>query len=152
VRAILINPFAKTVTEVDTNGYADTYGAIQRLVFGRSMNDTNGFVERVRIGAEHSIYIDEEGMLVDWDHQAFFKIGGRSLAGNGVIVCDDDWGGVEPCDIPLDVVTQAVEWLTPQEVDVPAPRIHYVENGVEQTELIYGVDRWNYKQRPVRRW
>jgi hypothetical protein len=58
---------------------------------------------------------------------------------------------VADCLIPLEIVAQGVRWLNPHEVSVPAPRITYVDDdGEEKTELLHGVDRWDYENQPAR--
>lgn len=152
MKAILIDPFAKTVRELYTSG---AYDVIKRLVFvdllGRS-----GYLEAVYIGADHSMYIDEEGLLVPWDEQAFFELGlpsnCRQIAGRAVIFKNTDDGDNADCELPVSIVARTVRWIGAQAVSVAAPVLTTVgKDGDVKRELLHGVERWDYLHQPPRR-
>ena len=85
MKAILINPEKKEVTEVEYSGdYQDIYKLIDCKTFD---------VVRTSVSND-GIYVDDEGLFVD--DQLFFEYGGDAqsvrLAGNGLILGVDDEG------------------------------------------------------------
>lgn len=149
MKAILIDPFTKTVCELQTSG---AYDAIKRLVFV-DLLDRSEYLEAVNIGAGHCMYIDEEGLLVPWDEQAFFEIGlpsnCRQIAGRAVICKSTDDGDNADCELPVSIVVQTVRWISAQAVSVAAPVLTTVgKDGDIKRELLHGVERWDYLHQP----
>lgn len=102
MRAILIDATEKTVTEVETGGKLhDLY----RLL-GCNL------VEAVTLDDRHSLWVDEEGLLVDEPGPFFaFKGGERPYPLKGVILGDDHKSGKNiGATVPLDVVQSVVEF------------------------------------------
>lgn len=152
--AILIDPHMRMLTmielPVNAEGDAD-YEAIRHAVFG---DGERGLLQAVNIGAGHSMFIDEEGLLMDWEKQAFFQLGRppacHTFAGRAVILRDTDEGGTSSCLLPLALVAGKTVWLDPREVDVPAPvLITQDERGNEEVTLLAGVERWTYGNQPT---
>ncbi len=103
MRAILIDPEAKTVTEVDYIGksYRDIYDMIDCETF-------------TVVGIEHddAIYVDDEGLLKD-DPQFFFTYRGyaQPLAGKGLVLgTDEDGNSTEPVST-LDDIKNRVRFV-----------------------------------------
>jgi len=85
MRAILIDPTTKTVTEVDYDGnYESIYKWIDAQTF-----------ECVDLGDpdHNTVYVDEEGLLAD-EPGPFFTVStyAQPLAGKGLILATDDEG------------------------------------------------------------
>jgi hypothetical protein len=107
MKAFLIDPFAKTITEIYTlAALTDVYTLTQcSIVEGVRLNDD-----------DDTVYIDEEGLLKDLNQQAFFILTGTrasvTLAGRGVVFGTDqegDW--VEPT-ITLAELQAMIKWAT----------------------------------------
>ena len=80
MKAILINSFDESVSEVDYNGdYKEIYNLIDCDTFDVvPLDDTN------------DMYVDDEGLLKNPNR--YFKYGQRTLAGKGLILAHDDEG------------------------------------------------------------
>lgn len=95
MRAILIDPFAKTVTEIDidkANVLAGLYAAMQC-----------DLVDVVRYN-NLDVWVDDEGLMKDG--QKFFKMinGHQPLAGRAVIMESDDEGDSIATTVSVDAV------------------------------------------------
>lgn len=106
MKSILIDPFAKTVTEVEHDGTLDAiYAAIGA-----------DCVCTVRLDEEgDAVFLDDDGLFKRG--QEFFAIGNypHPLAGKGLVLgCDAEGESVAPT-CTLAQVAGAVHWLTPQE-------------------------------------
>ncbi len=125
MRAILIDPFNRTVTEENLKD--GSYDSLKAAVFSGdpSAAKYSNYLEHISLGAGHGAYLDEEGLLRPWSEQAFFKFGPeRTLAGRALVVRDTSDGDVAAARLPLELVAQQVQWITPQEVRVPAPIVN----------------------------
>lgn len=102
MKAYLIDPQAKTVTEVYYNGnYQHIYQLIEVELFTVVNIDDNG----------NTVFIDDEGLLNS--PRYFFKLAGypQPLAGKGLVLgTDDDGESVEPT-ITLEDVRGMVSFL-----------------------------------------
>ena len=80
MKAILINSFDESVSEVDYNGdYKEIYNLIDCDIFDVvPLDDTN------------DMYVDDEGLLKNPNR--YFKYGQQTLAGIGLILAHDDEG------------------------------------------------------------
>ncbi len=107
MKAYLIDPAAKAVTEVDYDG---DYKSIYKLI-GADLFDT------VRINRENDvIFVDDEGLLKPQAH--FWRYGhlGHDLCGKGLVLgTDDDGDSISP-KIALERVQSKVVWLAPEEL------------------------------------
>lgn len=155
MRAIHIDPWTMSVTEIEIKADAEGnyYEPIREAIFGA---DREGkLLECVRLGGPFIAMIDEEGLLMNWDEQAFFGFinqdgGVLPIAGPCVLLNDDGRGGESSCTLPLDMVTRTVRWLDRKEVRVPAPMITtYGKDGDAITEPVDGVTtEWTYNNQP----
>lgn len=87
MNAYLIDPFARTITEVEHNGdYREIYKFINASTF-----------DVARLDDGDGMYIDDEGLFKD--EQAFFlhKGYGQPLAGKALVLgCDDEGNSTSP--------------------------------------------------------
>jgi hypothetical protein len=153
LRAIHIDPFTKTIREVEvaTNAEGDAdYEALRSFVFqGRE----RGYIELSNLGGDHCIVIDEEGVLCDWDTQAFFSLGRResaaTFAGHGLLMRKTDDGCLTDSTLPLSLVQSLCTWLDPREVTIPAPVLQTVApDGTVELEYLAGTECWDYENQP----
>jgi hypothetical protein len=92
MRVILINPWDQSVSDAEFNGdYRDHY----RLLSGPTVEGLeNAEVSCFDITSldgpleDHQLVVDDEGLLIE--PQAYFHLCGRTFAGRGVILRDDD--------------------------------------------------------------
>ena len=101
MKAILIDPYAQEIVEVEYSGdYNDIYKFLQCDLFTTVyMPDTTD-----------SIYVDDEGLYVE--NQRFFKFAGypQPLAGMGLVLGCNDEGDSVSCESTLEQVKAQVEW------------------------------------------
>jgi hypothetical protein len=102
MKAILINPFAKTVIEIEHDGsdYRNIYSAIDCACF-----------TVIRISRTEVIFVDDEGLIVD-KPQAFFSFKGypQPIAGRGLILGEDGEGECAATKLTLDEVKARVSF------------------------------------------
>jgi hypothetical protein len=151
IKAILIDPIKREVVHCDVpqDSEGSTYAGLRALVFQHG--DRLGYLEHVHVGVGHGLYIDEEGMLTDWDGQAFFDIGGLTVAGVAVLVGSPPDGDTADCRLPIELVQSKITWLHPKEVRVPAPFMQtFDEQGNDEVTLLSGrgVEYWTYDNQP----
>ena len=118
IKAILIDPFNKTVTAIDMPNDFDAM---------KSDFIKCDLAEAVEFGEGVTGWIDEEGLLKNWDDQAFTLISGSvTLAGRIVLTGSDDEGDMAdlPEGIDLEFVTSMADFkfIPPQEVRVPGSK------------------------------
>ena len=101
MRAILIDPYAQEIVEVEYSGdYNDIYKFLQCDLFTTVyMPDTMD-----------SIYVDDEGLYVE--NQRYFKFADypQPLAGMGLVLGCNDEGDSVSCESTLEQVKAQVEW------------------------------------------
>jgi hypothetical protein len=101
MKAFLIDPFAKVVTEVDYNGdYHQIYDFIKADLF-----------DAVRANKyDDTLFVDDEGLFKD--DQAFFKwkTYGQPLAGRAVLLGTDNDGEPQDVQATLDEVVENILW------------------------------------------
>ena len=102
MRAIIVNPKDRTITETDIDGSLDL---LQHIV--------GGLIEPVCQGLDenHHCYVNEEGLLDDPQHFFMFKDGHQPLAGNGIILSSTDDGDEAACILSLQWVTERVSFM-----------------------------------------
>lgn len=109
MRAILINPISRTVTEIDvTNGLDSPAGLYAHM----RANDPafSGMVEGVGISSSPrlDLYVDEEGNLepgrLVWDFN------GQKFTGPGILTATDEEGDIADCNIPAYRVAKVISW------------------------------------------
>ena len=111
MKAYLIDPFLKTITEIEHSGsladlYAHTRCSIVEAVGLNQDNDT--------------VYIDEEGLLKDLSKQAFFEVGGDvrsvALAGYGLVSGTTQDGNMCSPAATIDTIKGMVKFKTLDEL------------------------------------
>jgi len=109
MKAFLINPFDRTVKQVEHTG------GLKNMCFLIHCN----LVTTVELNDQlDTLWIDDEGLLGDLETQAFFTYAGykQPLAGYGLILgCDDEGASVEP-KISIENVINSVKFLSLLEV------------------------------------
>lgn len=104
MKAILIDPFARTVTEVDYSGdYHDIYQII----------DCDTFTCVAAAGSGETLFVDDEG-LINGKQQAFFGWMGypQPLAGKALLLGTDLMGESMATNFTLDDANDHVVWLS----------------------------------------
>ena len=97
MKAYLIDPFAKTVSEVQYNG---DYKTIYNLISSDNIKvDTFTCVEIN--DQSDTIYVDDEGLNKNLNQQAFFMFNGTPLAGKGLVLGTDEEGDSQSPTITL---------------------------------------------------
>jgi len=102
MRAIIVNPEDRTITETKIDGSLKT---LQQIV--------GSMIEPVYQGLDdnHHCYVNEEGLLYDPQYFFMFKDGHQPLAGHGVILSTTDDGGEAPCTLSVDWVKERVTFM-----------------------------------------
>lgn len=101
MKAILINPFDQTVTEVDYSGdFRDIYKLIDAQAF-----------DVARISRMDGIFVDDEGLLNAPTHFFEHSEYPSPLAGKGLIVGCDDEGESQSCKTTIEEVKANVRFL-----------------------------------------
>ncbi len=104
MKAYLIDPFEKSITEVEYSGdFNDIYKLINADLFDVAYIDD-------KLG----VFVDDEGLFKD--NQAFFQVGYAILAGYGLVLGTDDEGNSISPDISLKALANKVRFLTREEV------------------------------------
>jgi len=98
MKGILINPFNKTITEVD---YSGDFKQIYNFI------DCNTF-DVVMLCDADDLYVDDEGLLKD---NRYFSWSGRVFAGKGLILGHNEEGETTPTSYDLQEVVDRIEWL-----------------------------------------
>lgn len=105
MRAILIDPFARTVTEIElAPGIKPIYDAIKADCFCT-----------VNLDDGDAIYLDDDGLFREG--QEFFSVGNypHPLAGRGVVLGSNDEGESRAPVLGAAFLAKYVHWLTPLE-------------------------------------
>lgn len=100
MRAILIDPAQRTVTEIDTDG---KLASLQALV--------GGYIEAVHLDDKHHCYVNEEGLFNEPRHFFLFAGAHQPLAGAGVILADTKGGNEAACTLSLDWIRRRVTFM-----------------------------------------
>lgn len=111
MRAILIDPTAKTLVEFDykrgDSGIASVIGCDLFTVVN---------IGSTGQGGRECIFVDDEGLLKDG--QDFFAIGDYELAGKGLVLGCDWEGETVATKVDIDRLRSAVRWMS---ADEPKP-------------------------------
>jgi hypothetical protein len=100
MKAILINPFDKTITEVDYDGdFMHIYDLIDAGCFGCA-----------RISEGDGIFIDDDGLLKNPTHFFLHSEYHSPLAGKGLILGCDDQGEAVSCKTTVEEVRAKVSF------------------------------------------
>lgn len=105
MKAILIDPFTETISEVD---YVGPYQQIYALLSHETMPVDCYTV--VGLDDGESIFVDDEGLLKDPTHFFIWKDYPQPLAGKGLILGCDDEGKTIGTELTLDYVKSKVIW------------------------------------------
>jgi hypothetical protein len=129
MRAILINPFAKTVSEVEYNGH---YKHIYELI------DCETFTV-VRLSRTEVLFIDDEGLIVD-KPQRFFSYAGypQPLAGIGLILGEDEEGETVATKLTVDQVRDKVTFPAVEVAGWTSVETSTEESWLGKVEVIRG--------------
>jgi hypothetical protein len=110
IKAILIDPFACTITEVEYDG--DDYKQIYPLLSHESMKvNTFTCAYPSSLASHDAVYVDDEGLFKN--PQRFFLIpsNGQPLAGKGLVIGADDEGESTSAETPLEALKRQVIFL-----------------------------------------
>lgn len=105
MRAILINPYTKSISEVSYNGdLADMYRLLSWLDHRVSVVEIAGYLQ-----GDNALFVDEEGMFKS--NKRFFRIGERSFVGCGLVVGTRSNGNEKDASIGLVALQTNVKFL-----------------------------------------
>lgn len=110
MKGILIDPFKREVSEVETSGKLDDLYAILGV-------DT---ITVVTTAEDHALILDDEGLLKDRAEQEYFLWYGsdQPFAGKGLILGTTEDGDNKDASIPVDVVRNTITFV-PKEIVNP---------------------------------
>jgi hypothetical protein len=100
MRAIIIDPTDKSVTEADIDTSYEAFRSFSR----------SGYIERVRLPEGHWLWIDEEGLLQP-EPGPFFRmeaVPSATFAGKGIILCCDEEGDHAPATVSEELIRENV--------------------------------------------
>lgn len=105
MKAILINPQTRTISEVEYNGdFHHIYALIDATCF-----------DCVRIDSKETIYVDDEGLINGKANTVglFYFKGGYPvvLAGKGLILSTDDDGDAIATAFTVEQIKERVDWV-----------------------------------------
>lgn len=108
MRAILINPFTRTVSDIETDASLDEMYSILQV----------DLITVMQVGAGHAMILDDEGLLKDKASQAYFTMKGlaQPLAGRAMIL-GDKYGENRDATLPIEEVEEKVIWLDNDKVE-----------------------------------
>ncbi len=111
MRAILINPYDQTVTEIDTTGLCDGMGGFYAILTKADPMFCSALVERIQMGTTVDVWFDEEANLTD-GRPVFQFTGGQQISGAAILLAHDDGGASAPLPdwLTLERVAASVEW------------------------------------------
>lgn len=116
MRAILIDPYDKSISEIEYDGTLESAYAIISCYT----------IQGVSIDDDHVVYVDEEGLL--HEPKPFWQWWGspNPIAGKGLIVKIDGEGEDAAATVPLDTITKLVSF--------PPVRFTGMETSVDEQE------------------
>lgn len=150
IRGILIDPFSRSasefyIDEAPVETFAKRLAA--RLAGGCE------WVQTLRVTETEVLWLDEEGLLKDWDSTAFFKFSFKPstfIAGRAVLFGIAQDGEADSTMLRPDTIEAFVDWVDAKDVRVAAPTFTtWSKDGEEKTEYIHGVEEWNYETQPT---
>jgi hypothetical protein len=109
MRGILIDPFTRTVREIETGGtLAEIYSTLEVEL-----------ITVVSVGQEDSLFIDDEGLLVPKEVQEYFYWRGSNqpYAGRGLILGTDDEGENTDTSLTVEDVGRLVTFPDKADID-----------------------------------
>lgn len=118
MKAFLINPLEKTITEVDHNRVSDTEKSLKDIY---RLLDCD-LIDVVRLNTVgDGIYVDDEGLLKSPSRDSFWampELYGEETAwtGKGLVLGSDEKGDSTAPKITLDELKRIVVFLTPDQL------------------------------------
>jgi hypothetical protein len=108
MRAILIDPFTRTVSEVETSAeLLDMYDLLQV-----------DCITVVRVDPGHAMILDDEGLLKSKDVQTYFRLkGGHQPFAGRAMILGDKYGDNRDASLSLEEVKDAVVFLDNKDVE-----------------------------------
>lgn len=108
MRAILIDPFTRTVSNIDTDASLDDMYSVLQV----------DLITVMQVGGGHAMILDDEGLLKDRDSQAYFTMRGlaQPLAGRAMIL-GDEYGESRAATLTIEEVEDKVVWLDNEKVE-----------------------------------
>jgi hypothetical protein len=117
MRAILVDPYKRQITEVDHDGtLSGIYAAIQ-------VNT----ICSVRVNNHDILWLDDEGLLKEGVPVFWWGTCEHVLAGRGLVLGVDDEGETVGARIPLDTVKGDVRWTDDETTGRLEPSVEYVD-------------------------
>jgi hypothetical protein len=116
MRAILIDPYTKSISEISYDGTLESaYNLISCYT-----------IQAVSIGHDHVVYVDEEGLL--HEPKPFWQWQGapNPIAGKGLIISIDSEGDDAPATVSLESIASRVTF--------PAVRFTGMTTSVDEQE------------------
>lgn len=121
MKAILIDPFTRSVSEVETPGaLADMYALIdaEMIELVSVESQLGSFSRAYPLG--FVLVVDEEGALKPASEQEYFAFNGQQLSGKALIVGLDDMGEFTDCPYGVGAFLPYVRFLDKSEGYEPA--------------------------------
>lgn len=111
MRAILIDPENKRVTEVQIPGGDETTGAAINKLIGSDLFCSGHYFDN-----NDTIYCDDEGLLGE-ELPMMFRIGmeGQPIPGKGLVVGADEGGNSVDAKTSVGEITEKVRWMIPMD-------------------------------------
>lgn len=108
MRAILIDPFTRSISEVDTDASLDDIYSLLDI-------DT---LTVVKYDPDNALFLDDEGLLKDKETQEYFWLNGcvQPFAGRGLLI-GDNYGDNRATDLDVAEVRENVRFLDKEEID-----------------------------------
>lgn len=145
MKAILIDPFTKTVTDVVLpDGTIETMRKTLQCAY----------VECVRYFGNNEVgCINDEGMLVDWDRQAFFKLSNSATIAGRMVLARETQTGWTDTRFDAALIRPHVTFVDAKDVRVPAMCITTLNKDGTESERNYfgGPSEWTYEQQPTKK-
>lgn len=125
MRAVLIDPATRTITEVSVPDESKRHLPAMYAHLGCSCVDV------VRLSPDEDMWIDDEGLISYPNPRGYFRLGGAVFAGAGLILGNDGKGDITGSGLSPMRLWYLVEWLdTPAESDVePSISVTTFEEG-----------------------
>lgn len=157
-KAVLIDPFTQSVTDTTLAGDKDYGKEFVQSVYKATECDVYTVVRFDLGGKVANAFLDDEGLLKDWDHQAFYQcdlIYPNVLAGKTIILGethDPETYEDQPADAPeglADAIRKSIRWVDAKNVRVPAPTFtSFKPDGTQETGILGKTETWDYDNQP----
>jgi hypothetical protein len=119
IKAILIDTLNKEVKEVTYTEGENSLKEVYKLLHCNCITSADSYVFNP-IG--HTLFVDDEGLLVDEPIGAFQIANGQVLSGNGLIVSTDDEGETQSHYLNIEKLKAIVKFR--DVADLPEPTTH----------------------------